>query len=508
MLLCVFCNAFGFAQSNDLISKAEEFLLIDIDETIKITEYTLKDADNQNDISRSNLILGNAYVIKGLINEAVVHAFDFIEEPNSIQPKTLIDIYILRSKLLRTLHLIERSKNYLSKAKKVLINVDNADSRKEFLAFITIEEINLHLHNLNYKNALVLIELIAKDFPELITNHKKFQKAFNDVNERTYRGVSNYESAFKFMNKNLVLIYQDSIATLYDKAKTYNNLGQLHLQLKNFKKSEESFFIALRFARLLENPFLLKDINKNLIINYIGSKQKTKYKVYKDEFNTFNIEANLIEQKAVSSLYDSVLKQSETLINFKESTINKSIYIIIGSSLLFIFVLSFFLFRQESKKKRLSEVVKYLEITRSNLISTKPKVKVKKTTKGIHIPKETERIILAKLKQFEKSKKYLNKGISLAVVAGQFDTNTKYLSGVINSSYQDNFSTFINKLRINYIINKLKSDFKYTHYKISYLAEECGYSSHSNFATVFKSIVGMSPATFIELVRKERKEKK
>merc|ERR1711974_328919 len=107
-------------------------------------------------------------------------------------------------------------------------------------------------------------------------------------------------------------------------------------------------------------------------------------------------------------------------------------------------------------------------------------------------------------KKFEASKKFLNKDMSLAVLAGQFETNTKYLSGVINKHYDDNFNTFINKLRINYIIDKLKSDPNYINYKISFLAEESGYSSHSSFATVFKSIIGMSPVTFIKLIQKER----
>ena len=45
-------------------------------------------------------------------------------------------------------------------------------------------------------------------------------------------------------------------------------------------------------------------------------------------------------------------------------------------------------------------------------------------------------------------------------------------------------------------------------YKISFLAEESGFSSHSSFATVFKAIIGMSPATFINLLKTEREEMK
>ncbi|PKP14894.1 MAG: hypothetical protein CVU07_12545 [Bacteroidetes bacterium HGW-Bacteroidetes-23] len=54
----------------------------------------------------------------------------------------------------------------------------------------------------------------------------------------------------------------------------------------------------------------------------------------------------------------------------------------------------------------------------------------------------------------------------------------------------------------------MKSDPNYIHYKISYLAEKCGFSSHSSFATVFKAITGITPATFIELLKEDLEKEK
>jgi YesN/AraC family two-component response regulator len=98
--------------------------------------------------------------------------------------------------------------------------------------------------------------------------------------------------------------------------------------------------------------------------------------------------------------------------------------------------------------------------------------------------------------------------MSLATLAAQLDTNTKYLSETINKHYHDNFNTYINRLRINYIIEKLKNEPEYLNYKISYLAEESGFSSHSSFATIFKTITGIAPTVFIELIGKEITQKK
>ncbi|NHQ71954.1 helix-turn-helix domain-containing protein, partial [Elizabethkingia miricola] len=49
-----------------------------------------------------------------------------------------------------------------------------------------------------------------------------------------------------------------------------------------------------------------------------------------------------------------------------------------------------------------------------------------------------------------------------------------------------------------YIIDKLYNNPLYREYKISYLAEECGYSSHQVFITAFRKETGMTPSYFIK----------
>jgi AraC-like DNA-binding protein len=132
---------------------------------------------------------------------------------------------------------------------------------------------------------------------------------------------------------------------------------------------------------------------------------------------------------------------------------------------------------------------------------------VEKTgTKNLSIPKETEDLILAKLEKFEAGKKFLSKDISLAQMTALFETNTKYLSEIINKYKGKNVNLYINELRIKYIVEKLKNDPKYLHYKVSYLAEECGFSSHSSFSAVFKSITGITPNVFIQFLSEDRHE--
>ena len=108
-----------------------------------------------------------------------------------------------------------------------------------------------------------------------------------------------------------------------------------------------------------------------------------------------------------------------------------------------------------------------------------------------------------KLEEFEKSNGYLNKNMSLSMLSSQMEINTKYLSEVINNK-EKNFNGYINKLRINHIVQLLRNDSTFLNYKVSYLAEYSGFSSHSAFTTVFKSVTGMSPNAYIQEISKTK----
>lgn len=116
----------------------------------------------------------------------------------------------------------------------------------------------------------------------------------------------------------------------------------------------------------------------------------------------------------------------------------------------------------------------------------------------IKISPETEEHILNGLKTFEESLDFNNKNISRYNLSNAFNVNTKYLSAVIKKHKKFNFNQYINHLRINYMVDKLKNDPQYRKYKINHLAEITGYSSHSAFSLEFKKITGIHPSAFIK----------
>lgn len=114
-----------------------------------------------------------------------------------------------------------------------------------------------------------------------------------------------------------------------------------------------------------------------------------------------------------------------------------------------------------------------------------------------YISKEKEAEILMSIADFEDSLDFLEKDFCLNDLAKNIGVNQRYLSYVINKHKEMSFTSYINELKINYIVNCLETDPKYLEYKISYLAEHCGFASHSRFTITFKKVTGEAPSDFI-----------
>lgn len=114
------------------------------------------------------------------------------------------------------------------------------------------------------------------------------------------------------------------------------------------------------------------------------------------------------------------------------------------------------------------------------------------------LPEQTTNKIMLKLNEFERKKLYIKRNVSLSHLAIHCDTNIKYLSVVINNYKKKDFNNYINELRVNYIIEKLKNNPYYRRVKVSVLAEESGFSSQSKFALHFKKVTSVSPSEFIK----------
>ncbi|HZW76980.1 MAG TPA: AraC family transcriptional regulator [Flavobacteriaceae bacterium] len=99
----------------------------------------------------------------------------------------------------------------------------------------------------------------------------------------------------------------------------------------------------------------------------------------------------------------------------------------------------------------------------------------------------------------------MDKNMRIGKLAKILDTNTRYLSTIINSEKNKTFNSYINSLRIPHIVYKIQADPQYLTYKVSYLAEVSGFVSQSSFTKAFKEEMGRIPSAFIkEEIEKQR----
>ena len=121
----------------------------------------------------------------------------------------------------------------------------------------------------------------------------------------------------------------------------------------------------------------------------------------------------------------------------------------------------------------------------------------------LNISLDTENRLVKDLNQMENEQFYLDKNITLNKLAHKLLSNQKYVSYVIRKYKNQNFNDYILHLRIQFLIRELSENQVMLDYKLSYLAEFSGFSSHSKFTMAFKAVVGMPPSQYIENKRNE-----
>lgn len=120
-----------------------------------------------------------------------------------------------------------------------------------------------------------------------------------------------------------------------------------------------------------------------------------------------------------------------------------------------------------------------------------------------HISKK-EKIRLAKIEQYlEEFKPYLKEDFSLLELEQSIQVSSKLISKSIKLKYQLNFKQYTNNLRINYAIQKLKSDANWSNYSNKAIAGNIGFSSPNSFYASFKEYTGITPGNYIQKMKAE-----
>ncbi len=299
----------------------------------------------------------------------------------------------------------------------------------------------------------------------------------------------------------------------YDKIYMNNQLGYLYLKTRDYKKSIEYLNAAMALEKQHSYPASRIDSFETLAQVYVAMGDKEKSEFFMNKYALLVDSLDYVDKKEA----DLVIKKMVAEVDQQHAESSKKQLTVIGILILIAGLVTAILWRRKNKalRKKYEQMMVHLkneavalpeeaqEESDENDTETESEFEQELTGKNT-ISADTEARILKKLTAFEKSEKYLKKDLTISSLAAQLNTNTKYLSEVIKNNRSQNFNHYINSLRINYIVHKLYNEPKYREYKISYLAEECGYASPQVFVIAFKKINGLTPSYFIQNLKDDK----
>ncbi|MCJ7935148.1 MAG: tetratricopeptide repeat protein [Chryseobacterium sp.] len=435
-------------------------------------------------------------------------------------PEKMIYICRLLAKQYRQVGLYERSRKYIVKGMQASEQITDFQKSNEAEGLLHQEMAFYEMELGNYSNAIKYIELSLK-FLEKTGNPdigKTMATSYQVLGDVCFK-QNDYNTSEKYYRKAETLLKKES-CTL---GLIYNGLAGIRLKQKNWKDAEFYLKKAEKIADTSRSLKLKKAVYSNINDYYEGIGDNFKASLYAVKYvRAYDSIAVRIHQFALKNPENAAGKSGKN----GQMNVAKNTAIVV----LFISVIGIIIFFRTKQKKQLS---KFRNIIRTRLHPvnslSREALHTKKETEFSNISveeidekdseadrrrndslmtSETESKLLELLEDFEKGDLYNSKSMSLSFLAGELNTNTKYLSYVINQHKSADFKTYINRLRISYIVDKLINDEKYRQYKISILADECGFSSHSKFAAVFKAVTDFSPSAYIKHLDAENQSDK
>jgi len=461
----LFLKAQNTRDTESLFAESKNLLYRKPKESAVISQFLLKNSSIENEKLRALILLTESDLLTGDYNSATEKLFQSLELSKKIgDPKNDIKINSLLNRLCDELG-IEFSQLYLIK--------------DEMTPSFYEKAIQSYSQS-NWKQTIKYLKSSEKQ--------KSTQELINFYYALSYLNLGKNDSAEYFAKK--IRNYE----TYY-----FYSLAKIQFSEKNFIKSNEKLNHLKPIENKVQDVRLKGEIYKLAAENYKELKDWGNYRNYYQLQNSLLDSINLIRENARISFLSKIDQKQDEILAAKSNNQKRIIYFIL-ITIFAVLIIAYFLSRKLQIKKINIEKALMEAAERQRFINEN---KIPEGAGKIVIPDKTIQFLLEKLELFEQNEEYTDSSISLNQLAENLNTNTKYLSEIINTYKNKNFHSYINELRINYIINKLKNNPVYLKYKVSHLAEEAGFSSHSLFSTVFKQVTGHSPASFIKTIKNQ-----
>lgn len=305
------------------------------------------------------------------------------------------------------------------------------------------------------------------------------------------------KEAKKFILNSLDIAKNRAISPL-NEMNLYRTAGDFYFDQKDNDKAIYYAQKGLKLEKRISSPSSREIFYEILTEAYLAQNKTAEGKEYSQFLTKLKDSIKIVEKHSVNKITTEIKKEKDLESNNTLKTYFYIFFIVIigiGSGI-------WYYWRNKNKiqQQKFQEL-----ITKIKYQTEIPNLEEEKTVK---VPKamaeETINQLLSKIYKFEKTGRFLKNDVTIAGLASHLNTNTKYLSEVIKNQKNKNFNNYINGLRINYITKKLYEDAIYREYKISYLAEVCGYATPRVFLNAFKKETGLTPSDFIKELQNKK----
>jgi len=277
-------------------------------------------------------------------------------------------------------------------------------------------------------------------------------------------------------------------------------------------KFDDAIIVLKKTTESLKEEDLIKPLvvqSYLLLANCYGEqKDYEKALYYNNEYLRIHKEFQENRDEIVNFIYKKDAEKLEKKINIlkeKNEASEQNKKLVIGAFLLLLMLLLFIVFNYKKKQNDNKKIFDDL-MTKVSQLETQKTLSVdnnKKTNKELTIDDEKVGKILKRLNKLENEEYFLRLDCNLRDVAKKVKTNHTYLSKIIHTHKEKNFTDYINDLRIEYVVKRLKEDRVFRSFSIKSIANEIGYKSDYSFTKHFKAKTGLNPSYYIKNIERQ-----
>lgn len=324
-----------------------------------------------------------------------------------------------------------------------------------------------------------------------------------------------YEDSFKYLLDAKNILEQNEITNRffpfininYFLAGCYYEQGNYNEAIDQLEKTTSSLKEEDLIKPLVAQSYLL-------LANCYGKKKNFKKALhYNNEYLRIHKDFQENRDEIVNTIYKKEAEKLEEKINVlkEQNEISEQKKRFVTAAVVFLLlILIFIVVRHRRKQNNNKKIFDDLMIKVNQLESKKiTKADEKKgMPKDLGIDEKKINEILKRLNKLENEEFFLRLDCNQRDIAKKLKTNHTYLSKIIRTYKEKSFTDYMNDLRIEYVVKRLKQDKKFRSFSITSIANEIGYKSDYSFSKHFKAKTGLNPSYYIKNIEKLEKIKK